>query len=222
MRFVVNTYLSASFNDILRSLISAKVDIELHHSQTKKDFVKDPLLAKANVNSIQGTIRDYKYLIFLADSLNSEYILFNPEKSELKKLQEMIELGKKKNINIAIENTETLGRTPTDIYNLVRDYPGLKFVFNPTTAKACGINAKGFMKMLKDEIIGVNISDYFKEIIGLPYSLGESDFLDPVIEEFMEKNIPFVMKLDSKYDMNDALISIDKMKARVKGLKKSI
>jgi hypothetical protein len=222
MRFVINTFLSANFQDILRSAVSAKTEVELHYSQTKKGFLKEPLLEKARVNSIEGNLRDYKYLIFLAHSLDSEYVLFHPEKNELGKLNEIIKEGMDKGIHVAVENKETIGRSPTDIYNLIKEFPGLKFVFNPSTAKACSLQPLSFIKMLKEHIIGINVSDYYKGISNIPYSLGETDFLDPVIDKYRDEKIPFVIKLDSRYDMNDALISIDKIKERSKGLKRNI
>ena len=84
MRYVINTFLSSNLKDTLRACISARTGVELHYSHTKE---QEPLLEKVGINSIEGDVRDYKYLIFFAHNASADYVLFHPEKNELKKMK---------------------------------------------------------------------------------------------------------------------------------------
>lgn len=218
MRFVINTNMSSVFEETLEKAKQKKAEIELHYLHAKKRYMNIPEVEKAKINSIEGNIRDYKYLTFLGQSLGCEYILFHPEKKDLEKMEQIIVEGSEKGVEIAIDNHPKLGRTATDFYNILKRLKGAKFVFNPAYARLKNQHAKGFMNMLKDEIIAVSVCDIYNKKTGLPYSLGEKDFLDSVIKE-LRKEVPFVIRLDPKYRVQDALISIDKMAERSKHLK---
>ena len=211
MRFAVSSRISKDFKEFVSGLKKNGINtIELHH----KD-VKETKFRGIKVVSIHGMLRDYKYLIFLAEALGVEYICFNAYKGEMRKVLRASEEAKEHDVRIAIENNDEF-RTPQDVYYALSDNE-LGFVLNTSNARKYNRSLTGFVKMLRDRIVGVHLSDWYKGIPNLPYSLGESDFLDPVIKEL--KNVPIVLDMDERYSIEDAVISMNKLKERERKLR---
>ncbi|RLG16197.1 hypothetical protein DRN62_03960, partial [Nanoarchaeota archaeon] len=143
-----------------------------------------------------------------------DYLLFNVRKEDLRKLRRVEEEAKKHGVKIAIENNQDF-RTPSDVYYALSD-TDIGFVLNTSNARDYSRNIEGFIKMLRDRIVGIHLSDWYQGIGGLPYSLGESAFLDPVLKEFKKGSV--VLDLDPRYSVEDVVISIDKLKQRIRKL----
>jgi len=218
MRFLISTTLGGNVEDFSKSLKRYGIkNIELHHRNSKQKDVEK--LKKLNIISIKGSAKDYKYLLFLAQSIGCEYIYFSFNKGELKKLRPILSEAEKLGVAVAIENNDYIGRTASEMYTVLSSFENLKFVFNTANAKKYNRNIVGYVKMLKKSIVGVNISDYYKGLGNLPYSLGEFRYLDETLFELKDEKLPFLVDLNEGYGIDDFFISIEKINQRVKNLK---
>ena len=172
-----------------------------------------------SIISIKGDAKNYKYLLFLAQSLGCEYVYFSFKRGELKKLRTILNESEKLKVTVAIENNEYIGRTASEMYTVLKSFDNLKFVFNTANAKKYNKSITGFVKMLKDYIVGVNISDSYKGISNLPYSLGKTKYMDDALFELKDMNIPFMVDLNERYGIDDFFISIEKINQRLKRLR---
>ncbi|GEM_PF-4103428 len=210
MKFVVPSKISQDFKKLVEDMKKHKLNLmELHYKDVRETEFKG-----IKVTSIFGNLRDYKYLLFLSEELGVDYLLFNVRKEDLRKLRRVEEEAKKHGVKIAIENNRDF-RTPSDVYYALSD-TDIGFVLNTSNARDYSRNIEGFIKMLRDRIVGIHLSDWYQGIGGLPYSLGESAFLDPVLEEFKKGSV--VLDLDPRYSVEDVVISIDKLKQRIRKL----
>ncbi len=210
MKFVVPSKISQDFKKLVEDMKKHKLNLmELHYKDVRETEFKG-----IKVTSIFGNLRDYKYLLFLSEELGVDYLLFNVRKEDLRKLRRVEEEAKKHGVKIAIENNQDF-RTPSDVYYALSD-TDIGFVLNTSNARDYSRNIEGFIKMLRDRIVGIHLSDWYQGIGGLPYSLGESAFLDPVLKEFKKGSV--VLDLDPRYSVEDVVISIDKLKQRIRKL----
>ena len=179
---------------------------------------------KVRVVSIAGTIRNYKYQLFTAEAVACDFISFPVDSADdiykLKKIaQEAADLG----VNVAIKNSSKNNFYNSPI-NLSRtlEKVGIKkggILLDTATAYVGNLSLTAFARGLRGKILGFHVSDVRENITGLPIGLGKTEYLNPLFSVFKGQKVPWIIKLNDHYNMQDILISIENLTESSKNYK---
>jgi len=169
---------------------------------------------KLNFVNIHTGFKDYKYTLFLAESLNCDMISISiSSQDDYYRLKEVINQARSLNIKVCAENTLGLNnpvRIKEVLSRLDERFSG--FMINTSIAYEHDKTLSSYVKTIRHLIMGIHVSDVYNEFRGLPVSLGEQEYLKKLILHFKNSKIPWIVKLSPEYGFKDALISMKKLK----------
>ena len=178
--------------------------------------------SKVRVIGIAAKYKDFKYQLFVAESLNCEYIslpLNNP--NDLQKIRIIADSAKNLGIIVAIENNKSseLYNTEKELLSILErlNMENVKLLINTADAKVFNASLMDFNK-IKNKIMAFHLSDIYGRTTGLPYGLGKYEYINPIIMGFKKEKTPWIIRLDEKYDLMDAFLSKENFVKYVKSV----
>lgn len=224
MRISVSTRISKGFNVFLREAIKLGFkEIELATEHVNEDnLMTVDRLSQLNVSGLRGDIKNYKYFLYLAQSLGVDFISFDVGGKEKSRFRKLVQDAEKMGVTVAVENRakeEGYPYKPEDLKDFVG--MGAYVVLDTAKAKTVVSDLKSFTNSLGDKIIAVRISDFYKGFGHLPIGLGDLVYLEPVLQRFGKEKIQLIIDLKENYNIIDAWISKENLLEYYKGIKKN-
>jgi hypothetical protein len=224
MRISVSTGISKGFNTFLREAIKMgfqEIELVSEHVNDENLMTLDRL-SKLTVSGLRGDIKNYKYFLYLAQSLGVDYLSFDISDKDKSKLKSIIHDAEKMGVTIAVENhskEEGYPYTPEDMKGLTA--MGARIVLDTAKAKTVVRDLSLFTKYLKEKIIAIRVSDFYGGFGHLPIGMGELVYLEPILKEFGKSKIQMVINLKENYNLIDAWISRENLMKYYKSVPKN-
>lgn len=224
MRFVVSTNIAKGFNTFLREAINlgfGEIELVSEHINEENLSIIDRL-SKLDVSSIKGEVKNYKYYLYLAQSLNVEFLTFDIGGYDKQKLARILKDAENMGVKVAVENhtkEEGFPYKPEDMRKFTE--MGAFLLLDTAKAKTVVSNLSSFTKMFGNEIVGFRVSDFYKGFGHLPFGMGEKIYLEPVLKDFSKTKKPMIITLKDTYNLIDAWMSKENLVKYYKSLPKT-
>ncbi len=177
---------------------------------------------KIRVIGIAAKYKDFKYQLFVAESLNCEYIslpLNSPD--DLQKINIIADAAKNLGITVALENSKSseLYNTEKELMSVLErlNKDNVKLMINTADAKVFNPSLMAFNK-IKHKIIAFHLSDVYGRTTGLPFGLGKFEYINPLVMGFKKEKTPWIIRLNKRYDLLDAFLSKENFVKYSKGV----
>jgi len=222
MRLSVSTSIAKGFDVFLRKLGKFGFDsIELLPGHINDDNLGllEYFSKKISVCGLGGELKNYNYTLYLGQSLNADFICVElSSRSELKKLGDMVKKAEELGQRVAVVNNPAEVGYPSKVAEMkhIADTTGAHVVLDTAHARTESNSLINFVKALEERIVGIRISDFFRGYGHLPIGIGETEYLDPIIDVFGRSSVPFILTLDERFSLLDAWISRTNLETRYK------
>lgn len=213
MRICVSTSIATGFDVFLRNVGKFGFnEIEIRSGHLKEENMKllEFFSKSTGICGIEGGLKNYNYVLFLSQALNADFTYVElSSRTDLNKLRKMVKKATELGQRVAVVNNPAEVGYPSKAKEMkhVAESTGAYVLLDTAHARTESNSIVNFVNYLADKTVGIRASDFFKGYGHLPVGVGETSYLNPVLERFGNSDIPFIITLNERYSLIDAWIS---------------